>query len=50
MTDRRRVSVAHHELTEIDADRLEEWIDANYPNGRVQVLDLDTGETLYDEL
>jgi|GEM_PF-765405 hypothetical protein len=50
MSDKREVSVTHHRLTEIDVDRLEEWITANYPDGGVQVIDTETGEALHDSL
>lgn len=42
------MTVTHHHTTEIDVERLEEWLDANYPEGRVQVIDLKTGRTLHD--
>lgn len=48
--NKREVSVTHHMTTEMDVDRLDEWVEANIPEGRVQVLDLETGETLYDDL
>jgi hypothetical protein len=50
MVDTREVSVTHHRLTEVDVDRLDEWLDVNYPDGDVQVLDTNTGETLHDSL
>lgn len=44
------VAVTHHFETEIDPDRVEEWVDANFPKGRVHIINLDTGETIYDDL
>lgn len=44
----RTVLVTHQYEQEIDADRLEEWLDASFPEGRAQVIDRETGEMLHD--
>lgn len=45
----RTVVVTHHSEKELDVDDLDAWLDENYPDGRVQVLDAETGEWLRDE-
>lgn len=45
---KREVLVTHQYEPEIDVDRLDEWLDANVPEGRAQVIDLETGEMLHD--
>lgn len=45
---KRKVLVTHQYEQEIDIDRLDEWLDASFPEGRAQVFDLETGEMLYD--
>lgn len=46
---KRKITVTHHFETEIDTDRVDEWVEANFPEGRIQIYDLETGEHLYDD-
>jgi hypothetical protein len=48
----RRLIVTHHFEAEIDVDDLNEWIDswAHPEKDRVQVMDAETSEVLYDSL
>jgi len=47
---KREIIVTHHFETEIEVNRLDEWIDANFPTGGVQVMDAQTSEVLHDSL
>ena len=46
----REVAVTHHFVRELDLDRLDEWVDANFPEGGVQVADVESGKILHDDL
>lgn len=35
---------------ELDPDRLDEWLSANFPEANAQVRDLDEGEVIHDGL
>lgn len=47
---KREVAVTHHFMTEIDVDRLEEFVEANFPEGQTQIIDVKTREALYDDI
>lgn len=47
---RREIIVTHMFSDEIDVDRLDEWVDANFPKGRVQIMDKQSREVLYDDI
>ena len=44
------VVVTHHFETEIDTDRVDEWVEANFPEGSVQVMELENRKVIYDSI
>lgn len=47
---KRRVSVTTHRTMEMDVTRVE-WVDANIlPDERCQIIEVETGESLYDDI
>lgn len=50
MSEQDAVVITHVVETEIDTDRVEEYVDANYPEGRVQVMELENRDVIYDGL
>lgn len=51
MGEKRRVVITHVHETELDADRIEEYVHATYTDGdQVQIQDIESGEMLYDNI
>lgn len=52
MSKAHSVSITTHRVIEMDVDRVEEYIDANHApdDEQIQILDLDTGKTLFDNI
>lgn len=49
-TEQDAVVVTHHFETEIDTDRVDEWVEANFPEGSVQVMELENRKVIYDSI
>lgn len=49
-TETHRVAVTVHYEAEIEAGRVEQYVGSHYADERVQIIDLDTGESLYDDI